>query len=453
MNANKITYDVVIIGAGVSGAAQLYSLAKYSDVKRVLIIEKESAAGTINSSPTSNSQTLHEGDIETNYPLEKAKILREKSCFTRAYVEKKGDKNMYFKSPKMVLGVGSEECDFLRERFLSLKTLFPTLELLERDDLRKIEPHVLLSRHEDEEVISIYNTDGITINYQVLATSLISDARAIAEKDIQKEYAIEFDTTIDSIERDGDFYILHIQGKEIRARFVSVCTGAHSMYFAKQLKIESVKDLTLLLVAGNFYFTPKYITSKIYTVQNPKLPFSAVHGDPDILDTERTHTRFGPTTRVVFMLERHNYTTVLDFIKIFTPVFKTLLSYARTLFNKEFFFYGLKNNALFQIPFLGNYLFAKEVRKIIPSIKASEVSLAKGHGGVRPQIMHTNRKDPLSLGEIKLEDDHILFNVTPSPGASTCIYNGLIDTKKISEILTCSFDDDSVQNDFGSSIK
>lgn len=448
-NMTSQTYDVVIIGAGVSGAAQLYALSQYSGVKKVLLVEKEASAGAINSAPTNNSQTLHEGDIETNYTFEKAQAVKAKSYFTRAYLEAKNDPAMYLKGAKMVLGVGEKEDAFLRERFEMFKDVYPTLQLLEQKELCEIEPKVCMARNKDERIVGLYNKDGITVNYAALATSLINDVIKGADKTNKKEYSVEFETTVKSLRKDGDEYIVSLGGRDVRTRFLSVCAGAHSMYFAKQLKVKGVEDLSLLSVAGNFYFTPKYITSKIYTVQNPKLPFSAVHGDPDILDTNGVRTRFGPTTRVIFMLERHKISTILDFTKVLSPFFKTLLAYVRVLLDKEFFFYAFKHNVLFPIPVLGTYLFTKEARKIIPSLNVSDVRLAKGQGGVRPQIVYTSQKDPLSLGEAKFGDGRTMFNVTPSPGATTCIYNGLVDAKKMTKHLGYTFSDKEVKAYFG----
>ena len=52
----------------------------------------------------------------------------------------------------------------------------------------------------------------------------------------------------------------------------------------------------------------------------------------------------------------------------------------------------------------------------------------------RPQIVNnTTRK--LEMGEAKLSGDRIIFNITPSPGASTCLGNAYSDTFKIIEFL------------------
>ena len=43
------------------------------------------------------------------------------------------------------------------------------------------------------------------------------------------------------------------------------------------------------------------------------------------------------------------------------------------------------------------------------------------------------------MGEAKLTGDNIIFNITPSPGASTCLGNAYSDTSKIIEFLGGKF--------------
>lgn len=447
-------YDLVIIGAGVSGAAQAYAAAKYTNISSVAVIEKESKAGMINSAAWNNSQTLHEGDIETNYNLEKATAVQHKSSFTRAYLEKnKSDRHgkLYVKSPKMVLGVGADEVAFLDERHKTFSELFPGLKKLGREELVVREPKLLEGRATSEEILGLYNEDGLTIDYGQLAETLLDDAQNIFALDRDKHFDIRFNTKVNTIKKIDEGFVITVSGQKITAKYLSVCAGAHSMYFAKKLGLKDVATTSLLLVAGNFYYTPKFLNAKVYTVQNPKLPFSAVHGDPDILNLD-TKTRYGPTTRVVVQLERHRWNTFFEYLSTISPLLGSLLAYTRIMFDPEFFFYAFKHNVLFLIPGLGNYLFVREARKIIPTMKLSDIVRAKGQGGVRPQIVKTTEKQPLNLGEAKLNAHRIRFNVTPSPGATTCVFNGLSDIRAIANELGFEFYDQAVAADFGKSV-
>ncbi|MBP9616367.1 MAG: FAD-dependent oxidoreductase, partial [Aliarcobacter sp.] len=107
---NEKHYEVVIVGGGISGAALFYELAKYTTTKSICLLEKYEDLATLNSKGSSNSQTIHVGDIETNYTLDKAKITKrtakmiEKFCLQYDLQEK-----IMFKHQKMALGVGQKE--------------------------------------------------------------------------------------------------------------------------------------------------------------------------------------------------------------------------------------------------------------------------------------------------------------------------------------------------------
>ena len=60
---------------------------KYTDIKNIALVEKYSKPAQVNSNLNSNSQTLHFGDIETNYTFEKAKSVKEAADMVKNYVE------------------------------------------------------------------------------------------------------------------------------------------------------------------------------------------------------------------------------------------------------------------------------------------------------------------------------------------------------------------------------
>ncbi|MFI0402251.1 MAG: malate:quinone oxidoreductase, partial [Cyanobium sp.] len=66
------TTDVLIVGGGVCGTALLFVLARYTTLSHLTLVERYGELAQVNSRASSNSQTIHCGDIETNYTLEKA---------------------------------------------------------------------------------------------------------------------------------------------------------------------------------------------------------------------------------------------------------------------------------------------------------------------------------------------------------------------------------------------
>src|SRR4028119_882274 len=105
-------YEVAIIGGGISGTALLYPLSNYTNINSIVLIEKNSEVALVNSHKNSNSQTLHFGDIETNYTLEKAQIVKSAANLVKNYILKNDpQQKTYSKYHKMVLGVGEKQVE------------------------------------------------------------------------------------------------------------------------------------------------------------------------------------------------------------------------------------------------------------------------------------------------------------------------------------------------------
>ena len=107
-------------------------------------------------------------------------------------------------------------------------------------------------------------------------------------------------------------------------------------------------------------------------------------------------------------------------------------------------------NYIYDIPLIGKRAFLKEVHKIVPSLQLSDLQLAKRYGGIRPQMVNLKTKS-LEFGEAKIIGENILFNITPSPGASTCLQNAEDDTEKIINFLgqNYTFDKHRFSKDLG----
>lgn len=430
-------YDVVIVGGGVAGAALLYSLAKFTDLKRVALVEKYSQVASVNSRATNNSQTIHCGDIETNYTLEKAIRVRRSAQMVVRYGEELPTsvrEKVIHRYPKMVLGVGTQECEFLRQRYEKFKPHFSGMQLLDKALIAELEPNVVKmdGRDRPEELVAIAITGEYTaVDYGLLAQSFVEQAQAVDGKTIE----LKLGNPVQAIDAVGDNYRVVTSDESLEARFVVVSAGGHSLLFAHRMGLGL--DYSCLPVAGNFYFTPEVLNGKVYTVQNDKLPFAAIHGDPDL--TMPGKTRFGPTALPLPLLERHNLKTVLDYLEVL-KLDRTVVEVMWDLFKvKDIRNYILKNFA-FEVPMLDRRLFLKDVHKIVPSLKLEDLEFAEGVGGIRPQLIdRTQRK--LILGQAEIDPGNGLrFNITPSPGATTCLGNAEQDILRIQSHLGCEFD-------------
>ncbi|SIR50585.1 malate dehydrogenase (quinone) [Haladaptatus litoreus] len=419
-------YDLVIVGGGISGASLLYTTAKFTDIDSIALIEKESEIAAINSHHTNNSQTLHFGDIETNYTLEKAEEVKEGAELLAGYLENHDpDREMHAKRSKMVLAVGDEEVPKLERRYdeEGFGDLFPKLRPIEREEIEEIEPKVVEGRDSDEELLALQTPDGYVVDYGEATKSFAE--RAAEESNVD----IYTGTTVTDVTPTLDGYTIETSEGRFDSDAAVIAAGSHSLQIAKELGYG--QDKVLLPVAGSFFLADDLLNGKVYTLQMKKLPFAAVHGDADVHDS--SITRFGPTAKLVPTLERGRVSTVSDFLDVFGLNAAAVLSYANILSDRVLLPYVLRN-LVYDVPEVGPKQFLPHVQKVVPSVEIDDIERAKGYGGVRPQIVDTNEKS-LDMGEAKIVGDNIIFNITPSPGASTCLKNAMRDTQTLLEFM------------------
>lgn len=104
-------------------------------------------------------------------------------------------------------------------------------------------------------------------------------------------------------------------------------------------------------------------------------------------------------------------------------------------------------NVLFEIPVIRRYLFLKDARKIIPAMQLNDLSFARKTGGIRP-VMIDKKNHCLHLGEAKLSPGNgLIFNMTPSPGATSCLGNAEQDLDIIVDYLGAKADKARLKQD------
>ncbi len=435
-------YDLLIIGAGVSGTALLYLASRYTDLQRIGIIDKYAAPARVNSLSSNNSQTLHCGDIETNYTLEKALKVQRAANMLKNYALQQPDfHHIIFKYPKMVLGVGEYECQQLRKRYEVFSPYYPALQLFNKKAIARIEPSVAMKngRFRQDEIVALGSTDEYTaVNYEALSNSFVRQAESTASKQID----LHFNEYVTHIKIARQRFLVETRQTCYQARSLVVCAGGHSLKLAHDLGYGL--HYSCLPVAGSYYFTPAVLAGKVYTVQNDALPFAAIHGDPDVLVPGKT--RFGPTALVLPILERYNLRTLPDFLQVFRfdkRVAKVLLDLVR---NRDIRNYMLKN-LLFEIPLIRKWLFLRDARRIVPSLRYRDLEFAHNVGGIRPQLIDKDHQR-LLLGEAKIDTGvGAIFNMTPSPGGTSCLENAEIDLRTIVQHLGADIDQDAFKRD------
>lgn len=421
MKGIKKHVNVAIIGGGIVGGAIAKVLAEYTDIPKIALFEMGDTIGNLNSKVTNNSGTLHDSSTE-HYDHAKSEIVCPAVGITETYFTKHVgfDPNLYRKGPKLLLGVGDEECSAVENRYNTFLDLHPDMQLIDSAEIARREPNVMKGRNLKESVIAISN-DGYTVDFGLLAQYFVKDAMATGK------LVRYMNTRImeRQIARAGDVYTLtDSKGCLYTADVVIFATGAYGLIAAKTLDIGN--HLGILPIGGNFYdsVTP-LLNGKVYTVQNPKRPFAAVHGDAEMHNS--SVTRFGPTAIVLPTLLDGDWSTVMDFLRVSVPTWDGVATLAGILADSEMLGY-MAQNMSFQLPLVGKDLFTQLARKIIPSLQSSQLVFHKGRG-VRHQLVDTIKRK-LELGDTQVEGPNFLANIAPSPGASIALANALRDAKK-----------------------
>lgn len=443
----KENFEVAIIGGGISGCAAFYVLSAYTDIKNAILIEKCDKLAQISSSQKANSQTIHDGSIETNYTAQKASKVKIAADKVKNYAIKQNLQNKgIFKMQKLAIGIGDNECAFMQKRHSEFANIFDGLQFFDKSQIKKIEPKVIESISGDDRIENVvgsgYLESWCGMNFEVISNDFVDSAlKANPSNKVQTNFKV-IDITQNA---DGTYCIKSRNGESVNAKFVLINAGSHSLPLAQ--KCGYGKDLGCLPVAGSFYFIAgSLLRGKVYAVQNPKLPFAALHGDPDVAISGVT--RLGPTALPMPKLERSKYLLGNLSGELLSIDFKlgALKVTLDLLKDSEIRNYVFRNMA-FELPVLGKRLFLKDARKIIPSLKLENLSYANGFGEVRPQVIDITAKK-LELGEKKvITNKGLTFNMTPSPGATSCLANAEIDVMEIAKYLGRSFDSTRFHND------
>ncbi len=463
-------YELAIIGGGVTGTAELDLAARFTGIQSMALLESRLNPGEENSAVWMNANTLHRG-WETQHAYEQVKRDSHSADMIVAYAKHYGLDSIVQQFPKMLLAVGDKEIGKLNARYEQMRGLFPGLQLLDAEGIARVEPNVMRGRPANQKVAAIYRAQNeYAVDYGKLAQHFVETARGEGRKSGKTVNVYTGTKVLEIKQQENGTYRLKTnnpQHPDIETRALIISAGAHSLLLAKQMG--HCQYLSVTPIAGDFYRTPKVLNGKVYTIQNPNIPFAAIHGDPDLQETDRT--RWGPTARFIPRLDKYNKSTAKDWRKSFGGL-RALPSLVDILtdFEKTAF---MAKNVLYQLPFgLDRYAFAGSIRKVVPSMGFKDITHAEGVGGVRPQIIDTRagHGKKLLLGEAKVIVDgdkevtmcghdaqsqnlegSLIVNMTPSPGATMCEGNAEVDIRHIARVLGVPFLQDKFEQFYSNS--
>lgn len=277
-------YDVVIIGAGVSGSASARELSRYN--LKVCVVEKEEdvCCGT----SKANSGIVHAGFDAPSGSL-MAKLNVEGSQKMEA-LSKELDFS-FKKNGSLVVCLNQEEMPNLQALYERGKANgVKELRMIDREELVKLEPNI-----SDEAVAALYApTGGIVCPFGMNI--------AFAENAAANGVEFRFDTEVTGFEkREGNWIVKTVQG-DIETKYVVNAAGVyadkfHNMVSEKKIHITSRRGDYCLLDRA----TGGFVTHTIFQLpgKNGKgvLVTPTVHGNTligptaiDVEDKEGTNT-------------------------------------------------------------------------------------------------------------------------------------------------------------------
>ncbi|MCR4731551.1 MAG: NAD(P)/FAD-dependent oxidoreductase [Saccharofermentans sp.] len=204
------SFDVIIIGAGVTGCAVARELSRYDC--SVLVIEKDEdvCCGT----SKANSGIVHAGYDAKPGTLKAKMNIRGNEMMTSLCEEL----DIPFKRIGSLVVCTDESLRSGIEELYArgITNGVPDLKILESDEVRELEPNI-----SDDVVCALYApTAGVICPFRLNI--------ALAECAAQNGVEFKFDTQVTNIRSDGDHWIIETSDKTYNARAVINAAGCHA---------------------------------------------------------------------------------------------------------------------------------------------------------------------------------------------------------------------------------
>ena len=383
----EIKYDISVVGGGIIGMATAYKFQLKYPKLDIIILEKEKELAFHQTGR--NSGVIHSG-LYYN-----PGSFRAKNCVDgRKQLIEFAKKNQidHDVCGKIVLATNKEE----QEKLTELKTRGEQngligLQIIGKNKIKDIEPFV-------EGVAALFVPESGIIDYKAVTNKL-------SELIIQINPNSKIQTSCEVLDVK-DEVLLTNQGN-IKSHHSVFCGGLFSDRLAK--KDDMKLKMKIVGFRGDYYDLEDHAKEKvnnlIYPVPNPEFPFLGVHF------TRMTDGSIECGPNAVFTFKREGYSKTdfslkdtLDAItfsgtwRLFINHWKFGLNEYRRAFSKR--------------------LFLKELRKILPSLKMSDIKV--GRSGVRAMALGKNGEVIDDFKIVKNEKNIHVLNA-PSPAATACL--------------------------------
>jgi len=396
VNEAQTSFDVIIVGGGIVGAATLYQLQQRFPDRSMLLIEKEK--GLAEHQTGNNSGVIHSGLYYPPGSLKAKNCVEGRRALVRFAQEHKVPHDV---CGKVVVAVEQSEVPMLEKiHGIGQQNEIEGLERINGDQLREIEPHC-------KGIDALWVPCTGIIDYRAATAKMVELALAA-----QPKSALRLGEAVNDFERDGDETVVRTDQKKegYRAKHVVVCGGLQADRLARKDGV----DLKERVVGfrGDYYELTDQAKHKvrnlIYPVPNPDFPFLGVHF------TRMTDGEVECGPNAVFTFKREGYGKT-DFDLRDTM---EALGYGGTW---KLFFQNMAFGINEYRRAFSKRLFLKTLQRMVPDLTMDD--LRPGRSGVRALLLSQDG-DTRDDFRISYTDRNIHVLNAPSPAATAALAIG-----------------------------
>lgn len=279
-----MTYDFCVLGGGIVGVATAHRLLRTRPGASLVLVDKQSRLGAHQTGH--NSGVIHSGIYYPPGSL-KARLCRAGARWTKEFAA--ANDIPFRECGKLLVATDSVEDERLRALYRRSIDNDVRVNEVDAAELKRREPHV-------RGVSALFVPDTGIIDYTRVTAVLAAQVREMGGE-------ILLETPVEAISESDSAVTVSGPTRSITARTLVVCAGLQADRLARAAGIRT--DFRIVPFRGEYYRLPAdragLVSTLIYPVPDPALPFLGVHLSPTI-DGELT---VGPNA--VLGLSRKGY--------------------------------------------------------------------------------------------------------------------------------------------------
>jgi len=382
------SYDLIILGAGITGLSVARQKLLDEPNCRVLVIEKEPKIGMHGSGR--NSGVLHSGIYYPSDTL-KAKFCSEGSELMASYCEKYNLPLM--KCGKVILPTKSEDEDQIDLLYKRGVKNGASVKIISQKELREIEPEASTIAQR-----ALYSPNTSVIDPYAVLSKIQSE---LNNSDViilfnEKVISANPDQSTITTNKDNNFKYKHLIN----------CTGQYSDVVSKLFNVG--KKYTLLPFKGLYYGLSKNsnirLNGLIYPVPDLSVPFLGIHS----VKLVNGSVYFGPTAIPAFGRENYQGFEGVNIKDASSISYHLLRQYISN--KKGFRAYTHQEASRFL-----KSEFLKSIQSLVPNLSSNDLVISH-KVGIRAQLLDTKHNELVMDFVVEKVDNttHVLNAVSPA---------------------------------------